>query len=412
MDPPAIRSAMPRVLFLDQSGDLGGAELSLLDIARHFRAAATVALLGDGPFARRLRADAVPVELVAGGGRLAVRREDGPAAWLAALGAVGTIVPRLVGLCRRHELIYANTQKAFVLGAVAALLSRRPLIWHLRDILTSEHFGRANLRLVISLSRLAAARVIANSDATAAAFVAAGGDRRRLVTIPNGIDPAPWCPLAPDRRARLRQELGLRAGPVVGIFSRLAAWKGQHVLVEALRALPDVQCLVVGDPLFGEEPYRERLVRRIDELGLSERVRLCGFRADIPAVMQACDMIVHASTAAEPFGRVIVEAMLADRPVIASDAGGAREIVEDGASGILVPPGDADQLAAAIGRILEDRELAARLATGGRARALAQFGLTRTLGRIALVVSEVAAAAAGERDVSAAERGGPTWKRS
>jgi glycosyltransferase involved in cell wall biosynthesis len=396
-DPPSAQSAMPRVLFVDQSGDLGGAELSLLDIARHFRAAATVALFGDGPFADRLLAEAVSVEIVGGRGRLGVRRDDGPLAWLSALGAVGPVVARLVALCRHHELVYANTQKAFALGALAARLSRRPLIWHLRDILTPEHFGRANLRLVVALSHLAAARVIANSDATAATFVAAGGDGRRLVTIPNGLDPAPWSLVPADQLARLRHELGLRPGPVVGIFGRLAAWKGQHVLLEALHALPDVQCVVVGDPLFGEEPYRRRLVGLVDELGLGDRVRLCGFRADVPVMMQVCEVIVHASTAAEPFGRVIVEAMLAGRPVIASDAGGAREIVVDGASGILVPPGDVGRLAAAIGLVLADHELAGRLAAGGRARALARFGLSHTLGRIELVVSEVAAAAAGAR---------------
>lgn len=383
------------MLFLDQSGDLGGAELSLLDIARHFRAAATVALLGDGPFAGRLRAEALPVEvLVARRGRLAIRREDGPGAWLSAIWTVVPLVARLARLARRHELVYANTQKAFVLGALAALLSRRPLIWHLRDILSSEHFGRANRWLVIALSRVAATRVVANSDATAAAFVAAGGDKRRLLTITNGIDPAPWGPVPAEQCARLRREFGLRAGPVVGIFGRLAPWKGQHVLLEALHALPGVQCLVVGDPLFGEEPYRQRLVRLIDELGLTERVRLCGFRTDVPDLMQACDVIVHASTAAEPFGRVIVEAMLAGRPVIASDAGGAREILEDGASGILVPPSDVGRLAAAIGRLLGDRELAGRLASGGRSRALARFGLARTLDQVALVVREVTSAAA------------------
>lgn len=406
----ASRSGSPRVLFLDQSGDLGGAELSLLDIARHFRAAATVALFADGPFAERLHAAAVPVEVIARGGRLAVRREDGLVAWLLALRAVWPVVVQLVGLCRRHDLVYANTQKAFVLGSLAALLTRRPLIWHLRDILTSEHFGRANLRLVVGVSRLAAARVIANSEATATAFMAAGGDGGRLVTIRNGIDPAPWAPIVMHHHLQLRHEFRLGTSPVVGIFGRLAEWKGQHVLLKALQVLPGVQCLVVGDPLFGEGPYRDRLIRLIDELGLMERVRLCGFRSDVPAVMQVCDVIVHASTAAEPFGRVIVEAMLAGRPVIASDAGGVREIVEDGASGLLVPPGDAERLAAAIRCLLENKHLAARLAARGRSRAISEFSLTRTLDHIRLIISESAGGARHLRTFSPSEHDAPVWR--
>ena len=390
----ADRISFPRVLFLDQSGELGGAELSLLDIARHFRTRATVALLADGPFAARLRDAGIVCDVLAGTAPLlSVRRQDGPTQWIHAVGAVGRSITALARLARTHDLIYANTQKSFVLGALAAMVARRRLIWHLRDILSAAHFGAANLRLTVALARMTGARVIANSQATAAAFVAAGGAVQNVATIPNGIDPAPCRTLDLEARQRLRETLGVADGPVLGIFGRLAEWKGQHILLEVVARLPGTQAIVVGDALFGEVEYRDFLMARVRELDVERRVRFLGFRDDVPALMRACDIVVHASIAPEPFGRVIVEAMLAGLPVIASDAGGAREIVENGRSGILVPPGDAEILAAAVRALLADQVRARRLALAGSERALAEFGLDRALARIEAVVAEAASPA-------------------
>lgn len=381
----------PRILFVDQSGAIGGAELSLRDIARHFRSTSTVALLEDGPFAEVLRRAGVTTEVVvAAAGLHGVRREGGLVSGIAALPALTGVVLDLVRRARRHELIYANTQKAFVASALAALIARRPLVWHLRDILSAEHFSAGNIALVTRLTRFTRARVIANSAATAQAFTDAGGDRRRLVTIVNGIDPAPWTELPADTRVRLRAELEVGKAPLVGLFGRLAAWKGQHVLVEAVASLPEAQAVLVGEPLFGEDDYAATLKAQVARLGLDGRVKLLGYRPDVPALMRACDVVVHASTAPEPFGRVIVEAMLAGTPVIASDAGGAREIVEPGRSGLLVPQGDAAALTAALGGLLADPARAAGLAEAGQRRAQELYGLDTMLRRIEQVVGEMA----------------------
>ena len=382
----------PAILFVDQTGELGGAELSLRDIARHYAKSSSVALFADGPFERALTTAGVHTILVpAAAPLLQVRREGGVASSLASLGALGRVVRHLARFSRDRDLIYANTQKAFVASALAGLLARKPVVWHLRDILSPEHFSRSNLRLVVGLTRLPHVRVIANSQATMRAFIAAGGNRRRVVTIANGIDPAPFAPVDPACLAQLRAELRLGPGPIVGLFGRLAMWKGQHVLADALAQVPEAQALFVGDALFGEEPYRQALRTQLERSGVGERVRLTGFRSDIPALMQLCDVVVHASIAPEPFGRVIVEAMLSGRPVIASDAGGAAEIIEDGRSGLLIPPGDAVVLASSLQRLLTDRPLARQLADAGRRRALACFGLDATLAQIDKFLATVVA---------------------
>ena len=135
---------------------------------------------------------------------LDLRREAGLGALPAAMWGLGRLVLRLARLGVGYDLLYANTQKAFVASALAGLLARRPVVWHLRDILSAEHFSPSLLALVRRLARLPHVHVIANSDATAQALLALGGEPRRLVTIHNGIDPEPWAPVDPSRLMRLR----------------------------------------------------------------------------------------------------------------------------------------------------------------------------------------------------------------
>ena len=343
-----------RLLFLDHAGVLGGAELSLLDIARHHRAASEVVLFSDGPFRSALQEAGVTVTILPIPERLLeVNRADG---WrsVAALPGIPAALRSLAPFIRRADLVHCNSQKAFALGAVASRLHRKPVVWHLRDILTADHFSGTNRRVAVTLANTFAARVIANSQATAQAFIDAGGRRDLPVVVYNGIDPDAFPDLTPEAA---RQDAGIDLdGFVVGAFSRLAPWKGQHVLLEALARLPNTHALIVGDALFGETAYEARLRSTTRDLGLEDRVHFLGFRRDIPVLMAACNAIVHTSVAPEPFGRMIVEAQLARRPVVATAAGGAVELIEDGKTGWLVPPGDAKALAWRLACMLEARE--------------------------------------------------------
>ncbi len=339
-----------RLLFLDHAGVLGGAELSLLDIARHHRNTSEVVLFSDGPFRTTLEQAGVTVTVLPVPERLLeVNRADG---WrsLAALPAIPQVLRALAPFVRQADLVHCNSQKAFALGALAASVSRRPVVWHLRDILTADHFSAANRRVAVTLANTFATKVIANSQATAQAFIDAGGRRDLPVVVYNGIDPDAFEDLTP---ATARQAAGLDLeGFVVGAFSRLAPWKGQHVLLESLAQLPGTHALIVGDALFGETAYEARLHAMTRSLDLERRVHFLGFRRDVPTLMAACDAIVHTSVAPEPFGRMIVEAQLARRPIIATRAGGAVELIEDGETGWLVPPGDAGKLASCLSHML------------------------------------------------------------
>jgi glycosyltransferase involved in cell wall biosynthesis len=365
-------AAQRGVLFVDHAGVLGGAELSLLDIAVAFGAGSETLLLADGPFRSALEKRGVKVSVESLRALKNVKKETripGPAALTDAL----RISRHVARHAKLHRLIYANSQKAFVVSAAAGLLARRPVVWHLRDILAPPHFSGTNVRAAVTLANLRAARVIANSRATAAAFIAAGGHGSLVRVVHNGIDPAPFDAVTPEAVASTRAALGIPAGAfVVSLFGRFHPWKGQQVLLDALTRLPNVHALFVGAPLFGEEPFASALQAQAAKTGVAGRAHFLGFRADIPELMRASDAVVHASVYPEPFGRVIVEGMLAQRPVIATRAGGVTEILDD-ETGMLVPPNDSVAMAAAIESLQSDPARAAQIAMRGAARARAEF---------------------------------------
>lgn len=386
-------TSSPRILFLDHVGAIGGAELSLLDIATHFRASGEVLLFADGPFRRRLGEAGVTARVAGSAGRLdRVRRDAGLWRGLQAIPDIGALAAAVARASRGFDILYANSQKAAVIGALSRLATGKPVIWHLRDILTGDHFSRLNVRVAIAIANALVDRIIANSAATRAAFIASGGSAAKCAVVYNGIDALPFAAVTDEAMAALRPVLAVGDAPIVGVFSRIAGWKGQHVLLEALARLPGFRAILVGDALFPEdEAYLAHLRRQCDALGLGGRVHFLGFRRDVPALLKLCDVVAHTSTAPEPFGRVIVEAMLAGRPIVASAAGGVPEIIEAGRTGLLVPPGDPEALAAALARMRTEPGLAAGLAAAAKADALARFSLPSMLRQIDGHVHEVAA---------------------
>jgi glycosyltransferase involved in cell wall biosynthesis len=362
----------PRVLFVDHAGVLGGAELSLLDLVATFSGESSVVLLSDGPFRPALEARGVSVAVEPMGALGAVRKRSvvaSPAALLDAWRLSG----RLARRARGHDVVYANSQKAFIVAAIAGRRAGVRVAWHLRDILGPPHFSPSTVRAAVWMANRFASVVIANSGATARAFAAAGGRAALVRVVHNGIAAAPFDAVTPDAAAALRAELAPPDAFVVAHVGRFHHWKGQHVVLHALARESRAMAWFVGAPLFGEEAYAEELRALAVRLGVEQRVRFLGFRDDVPALLRAADAVVHSSVYPEPFGRVVVEGMLAGRPVIAAAAGGVPEIVTDGETGLLVAPGDSGALASAIARLIDDPAAASAMAARGRVRARDAF---------------------------------------
>lgn len=340
-----------RILFLDQSGKLGGAELCLADIAQQFQATSLVGVFAEGTFPDHLRSGKIPVKILTDQ-PLQVQKNSGVLTGLKSLNRLIPLITNVAKLSQQYDVIYANTQKALVVGAFASIISQRPLVYHLHDIVSPDHFSALNRRIIVTLANWATL-VIANSDASRDAFIRAGGQAKRVHVVYNGFRPEVYASCA-DTREQLKNSLISKlslqtenTSPfIIGHFSRLSPWKGQHVLIDALQYCPEnVVAVLVGDALFGEQDYRQQLHQQIQALNLGHRVKFLGFRSDIPQLMAACDLVSHTSIAPEPFGRVIVEAMLCGTPVVAAAAGGAAELINHGQTGWLTPPANAKKLA-------------------------------------------------------------------
>jgi glycosyltransferase involved in cell wall biosynthesis len=254
-------------------------------------------------------------------------------------------------------------------GAAAALIGRPAILWQ-HGIPTVWH-GIPKDRMATVAALIPKASVIASCDAAVAAQRAL--TRAPVHKVLPGINVGEVTAAA-GRGRGVRASLGWLDTTIVGIVGRLQASKGQMDFLDAASLLaheyPRLRFCVVGGAILGwEGSYEAELrARADDDPALRNRVCFAGHQKDVYAWIDALDIVVHASSG-EGFGLVLVEALALGKALVATNVGGPSEIVVDGASGFLVPPGDPTTLAAAVRRVLDDRLLAEHLSAEGRARA-------------------------------------------
>lgn len=281
-------------------------------------------------------------------------------------GATG--VPRFVRSLRRlRPAIFHVHQRApgvckyAVVAAIAARVRGVVATVHAFPDIELTHLGAFEWS---GIARRVDRFLVSSRHGRAALAAAIPGTVGRTEVIPNGIDASRY---RVARDPGLRARLAVAGRRVVLVCARLDAEKGHATLLDACRNMPDVQIVIAG-----EGGARGALEADASSLGMSERVTFLGFRADVPELLAACDVLVL-PTRNEAFGLVLLEGMAAERPVISTRVGGPEEIVEDGGSGLLVPRDDPAALADALRAVLDDAALAARLAASGRARVEAEF---------------------------------------
>jgi glycosyltransferase involved in cell wall biosynthesis len=367
---------------------MGGAEIALSSLLAAIDRSKwqPVVLLGQGgPLAKTLRRAKVPVDILRLPKALGNVRQGriGKATALSPrrIASTTSYVLRLAVRLRRRrvELIHANSLKACVLAGLAGRLAGIPVVWHIHSVLGSPAMSSTGRRLMLKLSRWLPAHIICNSRVTAEDFSAV---MDRVSVIPVGTDSGRFFANGIPRNGH----------PLVGMVARFAPIKGQHIFIQAAQGLatthPQAEFVLAGSALFGEEHY-ERQVREMAGSGTSLAVRFLDFVDDVPQLMRKLDVVVSPSTQAEGFGQVIVEAMLAGKPVIASAAGGPIELIEDGVTGRLVPPGDVLALTRAISELLDDPGEAAAIGRRARERALQRYDIRNTTRQIEAVYEKV-----------------------
>ncbi len=367
----------PAVLFIHSNSELYGADFILLQVVRALKAEVRplVALPGEGELTERLRREGVEVILT----RESLLRRVNFKPWKLPgfLWNVFRDTLDLLRLIRREEvkLIYSNTG-AVITGALAARLRRLPHLYHIHEIILHPPWlARTIARLVLNNST----EVMAVSEAVREQLLKFSRACDAPVrVIHNGIDPASFDNLGDLQE--IRRELG--AGPeniLFGVIGRIHPWKGQSYFIESARLVADVcpraRFVIVGGTFSGYEYLVKDLQEQIRRLDLSNRAKIFSHRRDVPRLMRALDVFVLPSTLPDPLPTVVLEAMAAGRPVVATAHGGALEMVLHGETGLLARYDDPAEFSQALLELADDPELRRQLGSAGRQRLQDHFSL-------------------------------------
>jgi glycosyltransferase involved in cell wall biosynthesis len=382
-----------RVVYLNPCGQMGGGEMSLMDVLVSIRAAEPTwqfcLVLGeDGPLVAQAKEAGVQVVVAPFPPALARLGDSGSgplkALWSCLQAAAGTIryLLQLRGVLRelQPDIVHTNGFKMHVLGAWAHPESA-PVIWHVRDYISARPVMKRLLRWHAGRAKAA----IGNSVSVADDVRKVCGPQLETLCVYNAIDLKRYSPTG--EKIDLDSLAGLEPAPSgtvrVGLAATLAHWKGHTVFLRALARLPrdlPYRAYVIGGAIYQTENSQRTLdeLRALAaELGIGAKVGFTGYLPDTAKAMRALDVLVHASTQPEPFGRVIAEGMACGRAVICSNAGGAAELITDGEDALAHPPGDEVALAARIAELVRDPALRERLGRAGRITAERRFERSR-----------------------------------
>ncbi len=372
------------ILFVHASDELYGSDIILLELVRNLdrdRFSAHVVLPQDLPYegqlSRALDLAHIPHTSI----DMAVLRRR-----YASLHGLFMFTLRLIKgtfLLRREmrksgfALVHSHTGTVWC-GAIASKMLHTPHLFYIMEIVTSSWFTR---RLVAQFLAWRGDKVVAISQAVKEHLLRdAPSLAPHIEIIPPGINPHRFRPNEGGKK--VRQEWGIGEDEILfGVVGRIHWWKGQEVFLQAAaraaQQVPHARFAIVGDVVPGEEWRKSQLQELARSLGITDKIIWAGYRKDTPQVMAALDVLVLPSTEPEPFGRVIVEAMATEKPVIASAHGGPLEIVIPDQTGVLVPPRDAEALAAAMVDLAHYPQQRIRMGEAGRRRVLEHYTIER-----------------------------------
>jgi glycosyltransferase involved in cell wall biosynthesis len=287
-------------------------------------------------------------------------------------------------LIRERDVALVHSNTSVVLGgALAATATRRPHVWHVREI-----YSRFTRQWPAYRRALRSARALPCVSAATAEQFGGPSDRVRVIYDGLALDPRRADPVAARRALGLHPEI-----PTIAVLGRISDWKGQDVLVRALAEKPlrdrGVLGVIAGDVWPGAEARRERVLELAETLRVDDRLRLIGFRDDVDNIYGAADVVAVPSTAPDPLPGAAVEAAAAGCAVIASDHGGLPEIIRDGVTGRLVPPSDPRPLAQVAAELLDDPDARDRLGAAAAADARERFAPDRLLDAVQSLYDEL-----------------------
>lgn len=359
-----------RVLFVESGTEIGGAQQALLTMLRHLDRSRIL------PFYASLGFGDGDLPEIVERMKISVRRL--PPGRFRSLPTTVRKIRELVNIIRREQidLVFSNSGHPLLYARPAALLTQRQCIWWVHGYLEQDALKGHMVPLVEQI--LQCDHLLANSRFTAGVLARVFPSRSQVPVVYYGVEIDRHTP-SHAIASRVRRQLGIPAEDgVVGMFGRLQPFKGQHIFLDAAKLLKDggirPHLLFIGGSPFGLSlEYAEYLQQYSMQLGLGSQVHFLGQRSDTHELLQACDVVVHASIEPEPWGLVVAEGMAAGRAVVASRAGGPLEMIEHGRTGWLAAPGDAEDFAASLAILLADPNLRKRLGDAARQFAVEHF---------------------------------------
>ncbi len=372
---------MNEIAIIEPTAQMSGVEFSTLYLAQHLERSrwhAVVVCPNEGPLTARCRESGIDVELVPGvrffstSALIVGRKIPNPLAMAADVIAVGVAARRLAHFLkvRRPAVVLTKGLLAHFYGGLAAWGVRIPCVWHVQDRV-SDRRGAFNAWVMGQSGARLAREIIADADSIARQlqpFV----PPERISVIWNGVDLDEFCP--GGRGAALRSEWGAESGDVlVGNISRLTPWKGQRVLLDAFARVapqfPKSRLILIGSALFESGEYARTLKQRAGDHGLDGRVVFAGFRADLAQALDALDIVAHTALEKESSPLAVVSALAAAKPIVCTRVDGTAELFDENVDGLLVSPGNVDELAQKLCQLLSDPVLRRRLGQAARRKA-------------------------------------------
>jgi glycosyltransferase involved in cell wall biosynthesis len=384
---------IPKILYLNPTAEVGGAERSLLDLLKHLdkgKFHPIVSFPSEGTLMGELTRMGIETKVIPFHKEIStLSRENGNRSLRQMLLIPWHLIPTILEIAsfvrsRDVDVIATNGIKCHFIGSAVSLMTRKKLIWHVRDLIETEWL-RWKLR---SWGRFFPDKIITNSHAVGHIFP--GNTRKE--TVYNGINLSYFGPGIDGGQVRSEYEIG-KETMLIGTIGHFAPLKGYEELLDAMAEVAregfDVKLAIVGEAIYqNSNVYKRKILMKANSAGLKEKIIFTGFKENIPEILASFDIFVLPSRS-EGFGRVNLEAMAMGKPVVSTNVGGIPEVVLDGVTGILVPPGNAKSLSHAIMRLLNDPRLRASMGRKGRKRVEQYFTLHAHVQRVQEIYGEV-----------------------
>ena len=365
-----------RVLCVNLEGSIAGAEQSLLLLVRFAPKRIQIsAACPAGTLAEKLRSLGIRTCRILA----PPKKSNHLFIWLFYLAFVNMQLILIV-FKTKPQIIHANSTKAVLVSILPKVFAGSKLIWHMRDLRCS--------RLLAGICRCLSSKVIAVSKAVKDKLVGLGVKAERIEVIYNGI-------ATDDIPAEIREKD--QSSPVTfANIGQFVPWKKQFLFIEAAeRFLQDgsnAQFILIGDDIFARNgKYKKELISKVMTSPFAQNIKIIGWQDNLASYWEQIDCLIHTADA-EPFGRVIIEAMAHGVPVIAVAVGGAAESIDNDNTGLLFALDDIEGLFRAMKRVSQNRDLAHNLAVNGRRHVISNFQASKTAEKIARVYEELMAA--------------------